>query len=109
MVAFSALFTLALIGDDDLPSCPTSRTGSVDLVPSGVRPCVLNGPAVAVAPGIGTGSGHTSTSTGSSGKNTGGSSGTVKQPKAPAAPKVPAAPKAPAAPAPKAPPLTKTR
>ncbi|MFF4276195.1 hypothetical protein [Streptomyces sp. NPDC001536] len=109
VVAFTVLFTLSQLGDD-LPSCPTSRTGSVDIVPSGVRPCVLNGPAAAVAPGIDTGSGHTSTSTGSSsGKKPNTSSGTAKQPKTPTAPKAPVVPKAPAAPAQKAPPLTKTR
>lgn len=98
LFTFVLLFSLALLTDDDdsLPSCPASRSGAVDIVASGARPCVLHAPAGAgAAPGVGTG--H-ATVPGGSGKKTSPakSSGSVaKQPKAPAAPKAPA-PKAPA-------------
>ncbi|MET9528191.1 hypothetical protein [Streptomyces coeruleorubidus] len=100
---FVLLFVLASLSDDDTPpSCPASRSGGVDMVVSGPRPCVLHRPGTGAAPG--TDSGHV-TAPGSSGRTTTpgkAPGGTVKQPKAPAAPKAPAV-KVPAAPAPKAP------
>ncbi|MFD9248308.1 hypothetical protein [Streptomyces bottropensis] len=99
---FVLLFVLASLSDDDTPpSCPVARSGAVDMVPGGPRPCVLYAPARA---GVDVGTGHTSVpgsskKTTSPGKSTGGA---AKQPKVPAAPKAPAV-KVPAAPAPKAP------
>ncbi|AXI91369.1 hypothetical protein SAM9427_37010 (plasmid) [Streptomyces sp. ETH9427] len=44
IVSGIALLAALQTGDDDgMPRCPASRTGSVDLVPSGARPCVLYG------------------------------------------------------------------
>lgn len=58
VVAFSVLFALTMLGDDDgPPTCPVSRTGGVDLVPSGARPCILYGSSSAVS-GSNSGSGH---------------------------------------------------
>ncbi|MGW0757111.1 hypothetical protein ACWD1Y_11585 [Streptomyces sp. NPDC002814] len=104
MFTFVFLFALAQLSEPDSPpSCPASRSGGVDIVASGPRPCVLHAPAGAgVAPGTDTG--HVIVP-GSSGKTTAPGKvpgGSVKQPKVPAAPKAPPV-KVPAAPAPKAP------
>ncbi|MEU1221319.1 hypothetical protein [Streptomyces microflavus] len=108
MAAFTALALLAACGsggesDTTLPSCPVSRTGLVDMVPSGPRPCVLystsnktsGGTAADPGPAIPGGAAKTP-------------KGGMKVPKAPEV-KRPAAPapKAPAAPAPKPPSFTK--
>ncbi|MFC8640089.1 hypothetical protein ACFUC2_04935 [[Kitasatospora] papulosa] len=101
LCTFALLLSVSLLTDDDdsLPSCPASRTGTVDIVASGARPCVLHGPhGTGAAPGRGTG--HV-TVPGSSGKT----ASTAKQPKAPAA-KAPTV-KAPAVKAPAAPPAVK--
>ncbi|MFD3815184.1 hypothetical protein ACFWRZ_08960 [Streptomyces rubiginosohelvolus] len=96
MAAFTALALLAACGDgrDDststLPSCPVSRTGLVDMVPSGPRPCVLHGTGSQTGGGPAIPGGGTAKTP----------KGDVKVPKAPA-------PKVPAAPAPKPPSLTK--
>lgn len=86
-VLLIALFAVVQ-GDDDPPRCPVSRSGAVDMVPSGVRPCVLYGYGPGVATGNDNGYQH---------------SGTTPRPRAtvkgPGAPKAPAAkPAAPAAP-----------
>lgn len=97
MAAFTALALLSACStsdDGEPPACPVSRSGGVDIVPSGVRPCVLYG------------SGGKAAADQDSGRAA-IPGGAAKQSKAPAAPKVPLvkapAPKAPAAPAPKAP------
>jgi hypothetical protein len=94
---------IALVQEDaDPPQCPVSHTGSVDLVPSGVRPCVLYGRGAAPGPDYGmpagTGTGSVSRP-GSGRKQTAGPRPAAKPPvvKHPAAPK-PAPPVRPAAP-----------
>jgi hypothetical protein len=93
---FVLLFALGTLSQPDTPpSCPASRSGGVDIVSSGPRPCVLH---TSAGSGAAPGSDGHATASGGSGKVSGG---TVKQPKTPSAPKAPAAPKIPAAPAPK--------
>lgn len=103
VIAFVALFAVVASGgdDDSPPRCPVSRSGAVDMVPGGPRPCVLYGAGHGVATGTGTHhqGGGQSAATSKPGGSTNGKTPTGKQPGA----KVPAAPKAPAAPAPKAP------
>ncbi|MEV0487290.1 hypothetical protein AB0I69_42660 [Streptomyces sp. NPDC050508] len=100
-----ALFVVMLSsGDDSPPRCPVSRTGAVDLVPGGPRPCVLYGAGHGTTTGTGTyqqgGSHSTSTSEPGSKTSTGKQPGAkAPAPQKPAA-KVPAAPKAPAVKAP---------
>jgi hypothetical protein len=92
-VGLIALFSVVMTDtDDDLPRCPVSHAGSVDLVPSGVRPCALFGSGSGSASGSGYTPGY-----GSHTGTTPRPGSTVKQPaaKVPAA-KVPAAPKQPA-------------
>ncbi|MBG7704856.1 hypothetical protein HCJ76_44045 [Streptomyces sp. MC1] len=102
-VATLAVFLIFLFvvvqGDDDPPHCPVSHSGAVDMVPSGIRPCVLYGSGTGVATGYGYQHGGTSHSGTSHSGSTPRSRSTVKAPGAPKAPavKVPAAPK-PAAP-----------
>ncbi|MER7937857.1 MULTISPECIES: hypothetical protein [unclassified Streptomyces] len=95
LVTFIVLLVLVQGEDDSMPYCPVSHTGSVDLVPNGVRPCVLpragSGAAAVPYPDTGTGSMPPGRITPRPG---------VKVPAAPKAPaaRAPAAPKAPAAP-----------
>jgi hypothetical protein len=111
LFTFVLLFSLTLLSEDDgPPRCPASRTGTVDIVTTGPRPCILHAPAGVSSGAVpGPDAGH-ATVPGRSGKTTapGKSGGVGKQPKTPAAPKAPAAPapKAPA-PAPKAPSFSK--
>lgn len=99
-VAFSALLALSACGSSSPPSCPVSRSGAVDIVAGGPRPCVLHGRSTtAVAPGTDTGR-HGRP--GGSGKAAGpgkplGGGAAKQQPKVPAAPapKVPAPPRPP--------------
>ncbi|MGC4950972.1 hypothetical protein ACLQ2N_32870 [Streptomyces sp. DT224] len=88
LLTFGLLFSVALLnGDDDPPTCPASRSGVVDIVSSGPRPCILRGGAAAVAPGAGSGAGQ-ATVPGTARKTTGqgkGPTGAAKpQRKAPA-------------------------
>lgn len=78
--------------DDGPPRCPASRSGAVDLVPPGVRPCVLYGAGSGVTTDYDSHTGSTPRP-GSTGNQT-------SAPKQTTGPKVPAAPK-PAAPAPR--------
>jgi hypothetical protein len=105
VVFLIALFSLVQTDTDDhAPRCPVTRAGGYDMVPSGIRPCLLYGTSSAVS-----GSGYNS-HTGTA-PHTGSTSlphSSAKTPAAPKAParKVPSAPKAAApkpAPAPKAP------
>ncbi|MEU9925081.1 hypothetical protein AB0H51_28000 [Streptomyces griseoluteus] len=100
-VAALAVFLIVLFAvvqgdDDDPPRCPVSHSGAVDLVPSGVRPCLLYGSGTGVATGYGHGYQHSGTS------HTGSTPRPRSTVKAPGAPKAPAV-KAPAAPKPAAP------
>ncbi|MFC8538051.1 hypothetical protein ACFUJY_29625 [Streptomyces sp. NPDC057249] len=88
LLTFGLLFSVALLnGDDDPPTCLASRSGVVDIVSSGPRPCILRSGAAAVAPGAGSGAGH-ATAPGSVRKTAGpgkGPTGAAKpQRKAPA-------------------------
>ncbi|RSS86997.1 hypothetical protein EF903_17960 [Streptomyces sp. WAC05292] len=106
LAVFTALLALALVSDaDGHPACPTSRSGALDIVPAGVRPCVLYGRSpAAVAPEGGTAPGAAPR------LNTTNDRKQPTAPKAPVAPKTLAPPKAPAPAAPRPPaPAVKVR
>ncbi|MGW7090023.1 hypothetical protein ACWGH2_41940 [Streptomyces sp. NPDC054871] len=98
VIVFAVLLAMVLRGgdDDSPPRCPVSRSGAVDVVAGGVRPCVLYGAGHGAATGKPGGSAKDKTPTG---KQPGAKAPEARKP----APKAPAAnPKAPA-PAVKAP------
>lgn len=98
VTAFTALSLLAACGadDDQIPPCPVSRSGAVDMVPNGPRPCVLGNAQQGAATSSG-GHSHDGGRQAAKEKTGGSAKGKApvgKQPSAPKAP-APAAPKVP--------------